>query len=428
MSNPSTWTYFCYITQQNEISFSFPFLTMKLLSFALPILLSSFEGVKSSIHQPSNTIHYHSQHMLGPAIWHFNADGLVLFSPDGTELMHPPHNTAHICPPWDRTRSGVTTMVNTCIFYDIMSDGHRYIWTAGATDDSRVKLFDLDTGHYVGYWPSCHQPIDFDYHPGHREMYAICYDNSVAVYSVDAVGVEDWARIDTFAGGAGHIVMHDTLGSVGYVVSPYDPLSLVDLSSRTLFNGGTFFEHPGAFGFDFATYSPVNQHLYLRVTVSCACGFAEADSSRDCPSWGPQEGDRPIKHGIYAGRTDVGVTCTRRCYGTPADAVGVVEFDTASKKFVGNPIKLNSGFGAQAYASPDGEYLFVVANDGGQVVRLLQPGKNGQPSVRKRYPAKTRQKVVDSHSYSSRHSHTASFSLLFPDLFEGPSCKLGPSR
>ena len=114
---------------------------MKFSSIALPVHLLS--SVEASIHQPSNAIHYHSKHTIGPAMWHFNADGLVVFSPDGTELSHPPRNTAEICPPWNRTRSGVTTTVETCTFYDVMSDGHRYVWTAGTTDDSRIKIFDI---------------------------------------------------------------------------------------------------------------------------------------------------------------------------------------------------------------------------------------------------------------------------------------------
>ena len=285
--------------------------------------------------------------------------------------------TVEICPVYDRVRNGETTTVDTCTFYDVVSDGHRYVWTAGKADESRVQLFDIDTGHHVGYLPSCHEPIDFDYHPGRREMYVICYDNSVVVYSVDAIGKDAFQTISTFAAGAGRVIVHDTLGSVGYVASPYDPLAEIDLSNQTI---KETFEHPDANGFHFATYSPVNRHVYMRATICCACGFEGADTERECPSFGPQ-GVQDIKHGPFKGRTDINGACGSRCYGTAADAVGIVEFDTVSKTFV-NQMKIDSGMGAQPYASPDGQYIIVAPGDGGKVVRLLMPDRNGQPSVR----------------------------------------------
>lgn len=291
---------------------------------------------------------------MGPAIWHFNKEGLVIFEPDGTEIMRPPQE--EICPVYTKTNGDV---VDTCTFYDVVSDGHRFVWTAGQTDESRVQLFDIDTGHHVGYLPSCHQPIDFDYHPGRREMYVICYDNSVAVYSVDAVGVIPHQIIETFAAGAGRVILHDNLGGIGYVSAPYDPLIQVDLSNRSAVASH---EHPDINGFDFGTYSPVNRHLYVRAAVCCSCGFEGADSDRACPSWAPTG---PIKTGPFAGRSDVNATCGRRCYGTAADTVGFFEFDTISKTFV-NQMVPQVGFGYQPYASPDGQYIVVVPGDGGQ--------------------------------------------------------------
>jgi len=44
-------------------------------------------------------------------------------------------------------------------------------------------------------------------------------------------------------------------------------------------------------------------------------------------------------------------------------------------------IKAGTGFGADPVASPDGEFILLLPNDGGQYVRIMKPGQNGQPST-----------------------------------------------
>lgn len=73
--------------------------------------------------------------------------------------------------------------------------------------------------------------------------------------------------------------------------------------------------------------------------------------------------------------------CSSGCEGSRADTLGVVEFDTVNKVFVDNHnIKEGTGWGADPVSSPDGKWVVLLGNDGGQNVRLLQPGKNGESS------------------------------------------------
>lgn len=56
-----------------------------------------------------------------------------------------------------------------------------------------------------------------------------------------------------------------------------------------------------------------------------------------------------------------------------------MEFDTVSETFIANhqPLK---GFGATPQASPDGRYIVMFANDGGNNLRVLRAGSNGEAS------------------------------------------------
>lgn len=75
--------------------------------------------------------------------------------------------------------------------------------------------------------------------------------------------------------------------------------------------------------------------------------------------------------------------CSSTCEGSKADTIGVYEFDTVSEAFVGSHnIKEGTGFGANPLASSDGNYVFLFGEDGGQNVRVLRTGSNGQKAVR----------------------------------------------
>jgi len=83
---------------------------------------------------------------------------------------------------------------------------------------------------------------------------------------------------------------------------------------------------------------------------------------------------------VYSGRTDLNGTCGDGCEGSPADTLGVLEFDTVSEEFVGSHTP-KSGFGSTPEASPDGQYIVLFANDGGKNLRVLRAGSNGAAST-----------------------------------------------
>ena len=85
--------------------------------------------------------------------------------------------------------------------------------------------------------------------------------------------------------------------------------------------------------------------------------------------------------------TDVLGVCGTTCEGSKADTIGVYEFDTVSKTIVGSHnIDEANGYGAMPVASPDGEYILLIGNDGGKAVPVIKPGKNGAASVRTATP------------------------------------------
>jgi hypothetical protein len=73
--------------------------------------------------------------------------------------------------------------------------------------------------------------------------------------------------------------------------------------------------------------------------------------------------------------------CGHSCEGSPADSLGVLEWDTKSKEVVG--YHLNSlGYAADPYIDPTGKYMIMLANDGGREATIIKAGKNGEPSER----------------------------------------------
>jgi hypothetical protein len=59
-----------------------------------------------------------------------------------------------------------------------------------------------------------------------------------------------------------------------------------------------------------------------------------------------------------------------------------MEYDTMSDTFIENHnIKEGTGLGATPAASPDGKHIVMFPNDGGQNIRVLKAGSNGEPST-----------------------------------------------
>merc|ERR1712207_81691 len=140
----------------------------------------------------------------------------------------------------------------------------------------------------------------------------------------------------------GRMVTHSSLGNIGYATQ-YDAnvLTKFDLSSKEVRETIELMDGAEA-AYDFE-YSPVSKHLYIQSRVCCAAG------------------------------------CGRGCEGSEADTIGVMEFDTVSGQFIGSHNSLK-GNGVSPLTSPDGKYIVLLPYDGGETVRLLMAGTNGQES------------------------------------------------
>jgi len=334
--------------------------------------------------QQQADIYYHEKPVLGPSMWHFNPDGLVIFAPNGDVLKA--HDKKMVCPSYTtRGRGGEPgEPSNECYYYTWASDGHKYVWAGSMAGDHHVQAFDIDTGDYAGYMDTCSTPLDMDYHPARRELYVRCAQEDTEGGSPGEIDVFSSAtlssdlpmiKLNATVRPYGRMAIHSSLGPYGYSVAyNYNFISEMDLSSKEI---KAEYKIPDAHGGYDTTFSPVNQHLYFRARVCCTCNTTETDVE-SCGGRG-----KPVLVTTGPSKSDVkqlGV-CSGGCEGSPADTIGVVEFDTVNKVFIDNHnIKEGTGWGANPVASPDGKWIVLLGNDGGQNIRVLQAGKNGQSS------------------------------------------------
>jgi len=340
------------------------------------LLFASLLSGANAVHPTTTDIHYQDKEMLGPAIWTFSAKGLKIFSPSGTELKYISNNDLPMCGN-DADDAG-------CYYFDYASDGHKYVWAAGF-GPNRVDVFDIDTGDYVGYSPTCGTPLDLDYHPLRNEMWMKCvtaddeegggHIDSFSTYSLSSDHKQIHLNVTGRAYGRGTV--HSTLGTYGYVSILDKPdLYKIDLSSKEV--AGKY-ELPDAHGSYDMTYSPANQHIFVRVRVCCTCGSV-GDDLESCGRGPPKP--VTVTTGPSAGSFGINGTCSSPCEGSPADTIGVYEFDTVSGRVVASHnIKPGTGFGADPVASPDGKHVLLFGNDGGQYLRILETKSNGIPST-----------------------------------------------
>lgn len=351
-------------------------MTMKMLSKMVFGTLSflSVEAV-----QQQSDIYYHEKPVLGPSMWHFNPDGLAIFAPNGDLLKQ--HPKKMVCPSY-KAQDGSPS--NECYYYAYASDGHQYVWAGSMAGDHHVQAFDIDTGDYAGYLDTCSTPLDMEYHPVRREMFVRCAQEDTTGGSPGEIDVFSSASLSSDIPMVsfnatrrpyGRLAIHSSMGPYGYSLA-YDQnyITEMDLSSKSV---SAEYEIPDAYGGYDTTYSPVNQHLFFRARVCCTCNSTDADvescgrgpGSLVMVKTGPSKSDQE----------QIGV-CSGGCEGTRAD-IGVVEFDTVNKVFIDtHNIKEGTGWGADPVASPDGKWIVLLPNDGGQNVRILQAGINGASS------------------------------------------------
>jgi len=349
---------------------------MKILSCAIATFVTSLANAS---HQSAD-IYYHEKKALGPSMWHFSSDGLTIYSVDGSKILKA-HRKESLCKPY-MGRSG---MVDSCYYFTQASDGHRFVWAGSLAGTHKVEAFDIDTGDYAGYIPTCSTPLDLEYHPSREEMWLRCaqkddaggHEGEIDVFSSSSLSADfDHIYLNDTSRPYGRIAIHSDMGPYGYV-SAYDQpyLSELDLSTKKVEARHALPKSKGSYDM---TYSPLNGHVFTRGRVCCSCGFAGADL-KEC---GRRVSKVDVQTGPSAGMMNVNGTCGAGCEGSIADTLGVFEFDTINKKIVANHnIKIGTGFGADPVSSPDGKHILLLPNDAGRFVRLLKPGKNGVAST-----------------------------------------------
>lgn len=351
---------------------------MKFLS-ALAVLGSV--SISNAIQHQAD-IFYHDKKPLGPSMWHFSGDGLTIYSPSGAVLKS--HLKKTLCRPYMSWYTG--QMIDDCYFFTYASDGHKYVWAGSLGGTHRVEAFDIDSGDYAGYIETCSTPLDLKYHATREEMWLRCADKSsdgehmgeIDVFSSNSLSVPmDHVYLNDTQRPYGRISVDSAMGNLGYV-SVYNAgyITEIDLSTKKVAETYTIDKAHGAYDM---TFSPVNRHIYFRTRVCCTCGDATKDTE-NCSRNGPE--DVLIQTGPSASADLQPGVCSGNCEGSPADTIGVAEFDTVNKVFVGeHNIKSGTGFGADPVTSPDGEHILLLPNDGGQNVRVLKANANGMAST-----------------------------------------------
>lgn len=328
--------------------------------------------------------HANSGSFLGNTMWHFGRNGLNIFSPDGGTLVKELgadtvcHNT---------TGYGGSGWRIRCDFYDVVSDGKKYVYAAVARGVAKINVFDIDSGNMVGSLPSCESPNDLDYHSLRDEVWIKCYDvggisSFIDVVSASGISADIETNITLVDSdySRGYLVTDPTLGDVGYATDRESPnLYKIDLSERKVMDDGKI-PVPVAHGLEQIVYSKVNGHIYARSTVCCTCGFEGADMGPDCGRYGGR--NVTVTTGPWANPDEIqSGQCGYRCDGNEnTDIIGVYEIDTKTNKIVAQHL-MQEGVGGDPYPSPDGQHVVMLARNGGTSIRILLAGAPGEPST-----------------------------------------------
>jgi len=339
---------------------------------------------------PTTDVHYHTKEHLGPSMWLFSPEGLTIYAPDGE--VKKAHPKKMIC------QGSSPGKENDCYYFTYASDGHRYVWAGnfgnGIDAGHNVQAFDIDTGDYAGYLETCSTPLDLVYQTARREMYLRCAEEDLEGGSPGEIDVFSSATLSSDLPVArfnmtgmgrqyGRMSLHSSMGPFAYSVAyKHSYVTEVDLSNKNI---SAKYDIPKAYGAYDMTYSPVNKHVYFRVRVCCTCPDPNSTATEfDAASCGRSGVGTPslVQTGPSASTDKQIGICGNGCEGSRADTIGVMEFDTVNKVMVdSHNIKEGTGWGADPVASPDGKWIVLMPNDGGQNVRIMQAGENGESSA-----------------------------------------------
>ena len=81
----------------------------------------------------------------GPNLWLFWSDGLKVYSPDGNEELKstPPEDICH------NVTGYSDGFVLSCSFYDVASNGGKYVWATLSRGVTKIDVLDIDSGTTV---------------------------------------------------------------------------------------------------------------------------------------------------------------------------------------------------------------------------------------------------------------------------------------
>ena len=277
--------------------------------------------------------------------------------------------------------------IHECGFREVISDGERNVWATDSSDDT-LKVFSIEKGMLAASLPTCNFPWDLDYNPLRQELWVQCWSpddvseggtdtGHLDVYSTSSITTDFEQVVSGVLKDHGHgtVVLDSTLPNTAYAATlDQEELFEIDLNTKSVVANYTVPFVSGVFRMN---YSHANKHLYIRAYVCCSCGFEEADVA-ECSSRGT-----PRRIDVVTGpnkATNVTGTCGHGCEGTPADSIGVYEFDTVTKNFITTHNSASKN-GAQAFVSSNGRFIFLLGNDGGNKVSILLADGNGNPSI-----------------------------------------------
>jgi len=358
-------------------------------------LLQAFAGLASLVAPTAGMVntakdqHHMNRDFIGEAIWIFGLDGVSIFNPDGSENLKT-IDPKDICHEVVGYRGNPEARL-LCSFYDVVSDGKKYVWAAVTRGIPKIDILDIDTGDIVGSFSTCMNPTQLEYHPLREEIWVRCtelHPNATTPSYMDVFSTASPSvSIDTeiffssnyrspgSPASKGYIVVDNSLGDVGYITDRDQPyIFKIDLSTKKIIDK---FDLPLAYGGIDAVYSRMNKHIFVRADVCCTCGFEGADNP-DCGRYSPDLVN--VTTGNQAGQTNVPGVCFYRCHGFGADTIGVYEFDTTTETIVGSHL-MKEGFTGDPYPSPDGKFIVMIGRNGGTTVRVLKTGLTSAKST-----------------------------------------------
>jgi len=355
---------------------------MKILASVISVI-----GLASVNANLSVNNHVPMENTIGDAaMWVLGSDGVSIFSADGMDTIKvmEKENVCHNVSSYRGEGYSVD-----CSFYDAKSDGEKYVWASVSRGASVIDVFDINTGDVVASIPTCQTPRDLNFHQGRGEMWVRCMapdpENFTLPGHIQSFSTNNLASPsrsiklvdDVDFSAYGYAEFSSDLGDTGYSTvygKPY--LYQIDLNKGLKV---AEFEIENAYGLYESTFSAKNDHIYAITHVCCTCGFEGADYPDDCGRYGTDGVN--ITTGPFAGTYNTTGLCGSRCMGTPADTVGIIEFDTTANKVVGNHFSKAGGSAVPA-STPNGEYVVLMdREDEDNFLRVLKPGMNGEAST-----------------------------------------------